>query len=99
MTQTAATGIDVSGKIIVLDQLESDLNAGGVPTPGGLTIVGPEQPPPAPGSIPPLLPLPGTLPPACINGSLLFTHDDQGAYIDLPPAANAIVNAYVPRTP
>lgn len=85
------TGIDVSGKVIVLDELQADLIAGGVPVPNGLTIAGPPLdtpvfPPPPPGP-----------PPPCADGSLLFTYDAQGNPADLPPAALPIIDAYTPE--
>lgn len=78
-------GLDVGGRIIVLDDLQADLVAGGVPVPYGLSIVGP----PASHSFPPpigLQPLP--------YGSKVFTYTDQGQPTNLPPEANAIVAAY-----
>jgi len=84
------SGIDVGGKIIYLDQMQADLNAGGVPTPNGISIAGPHQDDVSP---PPL-----NAPPLWPAGSLLFTYDNQGNPIDLPPEAQAIVDAYTPVT-
>ena len=82
------TGIDVGGRVIYLHELEADLIAGGVPVPNGVSIVGPSQP----GATPPPL----NAPPLWPIGSVLFTHDDQGTPIDLPPEAEPIVAAYTP---
>jgi hypothetical protein len=87
----SATGIDVSGRVIVLHDLQGDLEAGGVPVPYGLTIAGPAQPIPL---VPP--PLGTTGPAPCVAGSKLFTYDAEGAPADLPPEAAAIVEAYTP---
>jgi hypothetical protein len=92
MTETTVSGIDVSGKVITLDDLEQQLNDGGVATPNGLTIVGPPR---DPASLPDPLPAPGAVLP-CTDGSKLFTYDDQGNPADLPPEATAIVAAYSP---
>ena len=92
----AVQGIDVSGKVIVLDQLEADLEAGGVPVPNGLTIVSP----PVEVAVPPQpqpVPAPGQPPPPCLDGSKLFTYDDQMQPTDLPPEAQAIVDGYQVR--
>lgn len=80
------TGIDVSGRVIVLHDLQADLEAGGVPVPHGLTV----QSPPVEG-MPPI-----PVPPEFPAGSMLFTYDDQGAPTDLPPEAGPIVAAYSP---
>jgi hypothetical protein len=93
MTQSEApsVGIDVSGRVIALDQLQADLEEGGVAVPNGLTIAAPPQPF-DPSALPPPL---GGPPPPCSDGSKLFTYDDQGKAADLPPEAQAIVDAYV----
>jgi hypothetical protein len=93
--EVSSVGIDVSGRVISLDQLQAELEAGDVALPNGLTIAGPPQPfdPSAP---PPLL---GGPPPPCSDGSKLFTYDDQGNPADLPPEAVPIVNNYTYRTP
>lgn len=80
------TGIDVSGRVIVLGDLQADLVEGGVDVPHGLTIAGP--PLSAPIFPPPTGPVP------CPEGSLLFTYDDQGEPADLPPEALSIVEGY-----
>ena len=85
------TGIDVSGRLIILDQLQTDLEAGGVAVPKGLTIAGPGRT-----ELPDPMQPPGALLP-CTNGSTLFTHDAQGNATDLPPEAVPIVQAYTPR--
>jgi hypothetical protein len=90
MTEMTAVGIDVSGQIIVLDQLEQDLNDGGVATPNGLTIEGPAR---DPSTLPDPLPPPGALLP-CTDGSRLYTYDDEGNPADLPPGAEIIVESY-----
>jgi hypothetical protein len=84
---TTDMGIDVSGRVIVLAELEADLEAGGVSVPNGLTIA-------APASEPVFPPPAGPLPPPCPDGSRLFTYDDEGNPTNLPPAAGAIVGAY-----
>lgn len=90
MTQPAV-GVDVSGRVILLGDLQADLIEGGVPVPNGLTIMGP------PVTNPPFPPPPPGGPPApCPDGSRLFTYDDQGQPADLPPAALPIVDAYTP---
>jgi hypothetical protein len=87
MTQTA-TGIDVSGRVIILSDLQQELVSNGVPVPNGLTIAGPSSPPTS---------LPDPNPnPALPDGSKLFTYDDQGNPADLPPEAAPIVEAYSP---
>jgi hypothetical protein len=88
MTTMEGIGIDVSGRVIVLADLEADLEAGGVPVPHGLTIAAPPSEP----IFPP--PLPGAPPPPCPAGSKLFTYDDDGNPTDLPAAADPIVGAY-----
>jgi hypothetical protein len=90
MTTIEEIGIDVSGRVIVLQELQADLEAGGVEVPNGLTIAGPPTDP----VFPP--PLPGALPPPCPDGSRLFTYDDDGNPSDLPPGALPIVAAYTP---
>lgn len=87
------TGLDVGGQVIVLDELQAELAAGGVAVPHGLSIAGPkvsQSPPP---------PVPGALPAPCPAGSVLFTYDDQGEPADLPPAAVPIVAAHSPDPP
>lgn len=89
----SAQGIDVSGRVIYLSDLEADLIAGGVPVPHGLTIAGPPRasvpfPPPPPSAVLP-----------CTDGSKLFTYDDQGEPADLPPEAQVIVDGYTVREP
>lgn len=86
-------GIDVSGRVIILGQLEADLVGGGVSVPYGITIAGPSQKQPA--QWPP--PAPGAPPPPCPSGSVLFTYDAAGTPTDLPPEAQAIVDNYTPR--
>jgi hypothetical protein len=91
--QLAVTGIDVSGRIIDLGQLEQDLTIGGVPVPNGLTVVGPSL------SVPPIpVPPPPGLQPF-VDGSKLFTYDGNGDPTDLPPEAVPIVNAYTYEPP
>jgi hypothetical protein len=85
------TGIDVSGRVIILHDLQAELIAGGVPVPYGLGILGP--------SVPPVLPPPIPPDPTLPQGSVLFTYDAQGAYVELPPEAEPIVAAYVPTIP
>lgn len=85
-----AQGIDVSGRVIVLHELEAELEDGGVSVPNGLAIVGPPittPVPPSPADAPPL---------AAPDGAKLFTYDDQHQLADLPPEALLIVGAYTP---
>ena len=92
MATMEGIGIDVSGRVIVLADLEADLEAGGVAVPNGLTIAGPPSEPVFP-------PVAGPLPPPCPEGSVLFTYDDDGNPTNLPPAADPIVGAYSASTP
>jgi hypothetical protein len=93
MTTTDVSGIDVSGRVIILDELQADLVAGGVAIPNGLTVAAPPQPydpsvPPPPIGVPQPYP----------NGAKLFTYDDQGNPADLPPEAVPIVENYSPSS-
>jgi hypothetical protein len=88
MTQSAV-GIDVGSRVIILGDLEQQLNAGGVATPNGLTIIGPPYPTPPPPTPALYVPLP--------DGSRLFTYDSAGNMVDLPPEAEPIVAAYTPN--
>lgn len=80
------TGLDVSGRIIVLHQLQAELDAGGVPVPNGLTINGPHLSEPT-AAMPPY---------PCGAGALLFTYDATGQPMDMPAGAQAIVDAHQP---
>lgn len=80
------TGIDVGGRVIVLEDLQADLEEGGVPVPYGLTLHGPLQE-----GMPPIPP-PAELP----AGTILYTYDSSGNPVDLPPEAAPIVEAYSP---
>jgi len=91
MTQTDV-GTDVSGRVIVLSDLQNDLVAGGVSVPRGLTVIAPPQEF-DPNKVPPV---PGALPPPYPDGARLFTYDDQWQPSDLPPEAGPIVAAYTP---
>ena len=83
------TGIDVSGRIIILEDLHAELETGGVPVPNGLSIAGPGSDPVFPPQQYPPLP----------QGSRLFTYDANGNPVDLPPEADPIVAAYTPAVP
>ena len=84
-----AQGIDVSGRVIVLHDLETELESGGVAVPNGLTIAGPPSASPV---FPP--PPPDGLPAAAPAGAKLFTYDDQWQLADLPAEALSIVEGY-----
>ena len=95
MTTTVPdVGIDVSGRVINLDELQAELDAQNVSVPNGLILQGPSvtQPPSGPPQ-----PLPPN--PPCPDGTRLFTCDDAGTPIDLPSEAEPIVAAYTPGTP
>jgi hypothetical protein len=95
MSETPPVGIDVSGRVIVPHEVEQEIEEAGIPLPHGLTVAGPAQPPPDPTVVPDPNPTPQPLP----DGSYLFTHDDQGNPIDLPPGSDAIVATYTPLPP
>ena len=78
-------GLDVGGRILVLQQLEDELVAGGV-TSNGLVYMGPGHP----------VDLSSLPPPELPAGCRLFGHDAEGNLADLPPAAVPIVAAHVP---
>ena len=82
-------GLDVNGKLVVLHDLEAGLRAAGLPVPNGLTVTAPPQPldPSAP---PPPIGVPQPYP----DGARLFTYDDDGNPIELPPEALAIIDAH-----
>ena len=75
-------GLDVSGRVINLPQLESEMATANVSV-HGLTVQGPDQQPSNSQD--------AHFPP----GSMLFTHDEQGAPINLPSGAQAVVDAHV----
>lgn len=79
-------GIDVSGRQIAPYQLQQELEAGGVPVPHGLVLAGPDRTEPVPY---------GTFP-VCVDGTYLFTLDEQGNPAALPPEADPIVAAHMP---
>lgn len=83
------SGIDVAGRMIDLAALETDLEAGGVAVPNGLTITGPAIDSTTVPFPPPTGPQP------CAAGALLFMSDPNGKLAELPPEAQAIVDAYV----
>jgi hypothetical protein len=87
-----SVGIDVSGRVILPYQLQTEIEGAGIPLPHGLTIQGPPSQPPV--SPPPL----GTIPPLP-DGTWLFTYDDQMQPCDLPPGAADIVANYTPHSP
>jgi hypothetical protein len=91
MTTLPEVGIDVSGRVIILDDLQQELEAASVAVPNGLTITAP--PGGAGGAFPP--PAHPPLP----EGARLFTYDGQGSPSDLPPEAEAVVAAYTPAPP
>lgn len=78
------TGVNVGGLTLNLSQLEAELAAEGVSV-NGLTTLGPDQEMPrAPEDV------------AHPSGTVLFTHDNQGALVDLPTGAESVVSAHVP---
>jgi len=83
-------GLDVGGLVIDLYQLEQEIKAAAIPLSQGLTMHGPPPGPPDPKN-PPWVP--GSPQPP---GTMLYTHDDQGNPIDLPPEAEAIVRVHTP---
>jgi len=90
MTSAPQVGIDVEGRRIALAQLQAELEAAGIALPRGLTLSGPAEP-----HDPMLMPTPNEVP-IQAAGSRVYTIDDQGNPIDLPPEAAAIVEAHVP---
>jgi hypothetical protein len=85
------TGIDVSGRVIILSDLQQEMEDAAVSIPNGLTIAA-SSPAPSPAFPPPPYP---PLP----EGTYLFTYDDQGEPVDLPVEAEPIVSAYTPTLP
>ena len=82
-------GIDIGGRVVILSELETDLVAGSIVVPHGVTAAGPATDPTLPPP-PPTAPWP--------TGSRVFTTDDSGHPMDLPPGSEAIVAAYTPGT-
>lgn len=84
MTEAPA-GIDISGRLLNLAQLQAELEAAGIAVPHGLMYIGPGR-----------LKLGQPIDPHLPDGCRLFAHADDGNPIDLPPEAAAIVDAHVP---
>jgi hypothetical protein len=85
--------MDVGGRVILPGQLQAQIEAAGIPLPGGLTIWGPPVP------LDPMH-LPSTdISTPLPAGTLLYTQDENGVPIDLPPEAVPIVNAYTYEPP
>ena len=80
--------IDVGGMTITLHQLQDELIAAGIPIEHGLIIDASHEVLPPPGQAPP----PGYFPP----GAVLYQADANGQRVELPPEAQAIVEAHIP---
>lgn len=82
------TGVDVSGKVIVLDDLQAEMAAAGIAVSSGLTMAGPGEESPSMATF--------STAPKQAPGTLLFTYDDNGEPAELPTGAQAVVDAHVP---